>query len=231
MKRYAVLFLTCVVLSGLSGCKKNEDNGVEIGSQESSSNEQTEEDGKTSVSIGTIEDEQETDNSEDGSAADTQSQDVTDEPQVQVYFPAGAFNTTDEKTIKSDAGLMGATAQINEDGSVVYTMSKSNRDKQMELTKNGLTEICRNLASDGRYDFIKNIELNENLTEIFAKVDKDAFLAQKSTFKDVADKCLGYQAFDGVKPDELKATVHIIDDATGAEFETAVYDVNGRVKD
>lgn len=145
---------------------------------------------------------------------------------VEVTYPKQAYANYTEAQILGSAKTLGkeTTVKINDDGSVTYTMTKKEQAIQLESLKSGLLENCEQLVSKGKYEFLKDISFDEKLENITVKVDKASYeKAENISFKVIERNCLGYQVLNCVKIDDLKVVLHLIDEATGEEFNTEIY--------
>lgn len=243
MKKFlAAAFVGILITSSLTGCgKKNEteDNSTNVEATTFDNNPEGEteigsesviggSDGPTKIVI-------ENPEGDKNAEANNNNKPTTTPPPVEmvdIYFPAEAFNGASEESIKGDAATMGATAVVNDDGSVIYTMSKENQTEILTGLKESLINQSAKLAKNEKYPFIKDISLNDNLTEVTVKLDKAEFEAQGDSisFRVFADNCRGYQTFNNVKTENLKVVIHFIDASNNTEFKTETYDKDGLVE-
>lgn len=200
-KMLAAALATIAFATGLTGCGNEKNNNVQDNNVEISTDM--------------------ADNSENKAENDEKSNGT-----VEVTYPKQAYADYTEAQILGSAKTLGkeTTAKINDDGSVTYTMTIEEQAKQLESLKSGLFENCEQLVSKGEYEFLKDISIDEELENITIKVDKASFeKAENIKFKVIERNCLGYQALKGVKIDDLKVVLHLIDEATGEEFNTEIY--------
>ncbi len=223
MKKFlTAAFAGVLIMSALTGCGNDgKENNIPV---------------ETGTAVPSSEDEQAEELSSealnDGAAVGEEETEVVipQEDAVQVIFPASAFSNLDEKEINKQAATMGAKAVVN-GSEVVYTMTREAQQKEIELIKSDLLEDCDTLSSEkSQYPFIKEITLNDDLTEMTVKVDKAEYEEQTDiSFETLANRCLSYQSFSEVALDDLKATVHIVDNSNGSEFKTETYNKDGLV--
>lgn len=143
--------------------------------------------------------------------------DTENDEKVEVYFPKAAFNDVSDEQIHNAAKEVNATATINENGSVIYTMSKSAQTKLLEDTKEELNENIDSVVSKGKYPFIKEITLSEDYSEFNVTIDEDRYTEKPENFsyEVLVNKCLGCQTLSGVKPENLVVVVSEISEKDG----------------
>lgn len=237
MKRFLVVTFAGLMLMGtVTGCgKKEEDSGsVGISSvDKEDKNDADEDNDKNENENNSASDESEeaalsSQETDDGEGL---SQESLSEQTVEIIFPAEAFVSTSEENISKQAANMGATARINDDGSVVYIMTEAKRKEVFEGLKTDLKDSCDMLVSNGKYAFLKEISFDENMENIIVKVDRAAYEAQEDiTFGSIERQCLGCQVYNLVKAEDAVVTLHITDETSGEEFYTEKYNKDGVIE-
>ncbi|RIE02888.1 hypothetical protein D3H35_19930 [Cohnella faecalis] len=146
---------------------------------------------------------------------------------TEVTLPASFF---DENSNEEEVALKAKERGISEvkknaDGSYTYTMSEDAYNKIVKETKESTLEYINGLKGSSDFPSIKDIEYDDSLTEFTLIVDKTAFEKGFEGMVAIGISASGmmYQAFNGVKPDKLKVTVHAKDVETKKVFKTTVY--------
>lgn len=143
---------------------------------------------------------------------------------VELTLPASMIgkDANEELTEKNKANGFKAM-KINPDGSVTYTISKSDYDKLMKELENTVNKYLLTIPND--YPSIKKVTLNKNMTESTFTVNKSEY---EKSFDSVA--ALGvyiqaayYQAFSGVPNEKLSLIIDVEDESTGETFKTYHY--------
>ena len=143
---------------------------------------------------------------------------------VDITFPASFFEGTDMSTFDTDAYVKEQgfiSAKINDDGSMIVTMSKS---KHNELMAEMVTTLETNFASLVEAEdtpYIKEITHNDDFTLVTVKVDRKAY---ENAF-DLTPFIIGlsvssYQMFLDM---EYHVEIVIVDIATGDTINSTVY--------
>ena len=149
---------------------------------------------------------------------------------VEVTLPAYFLGVDDEELdidqVVKDAKEQGIKDVIvNDDGSITYIMSKSKHKEMMGEMQEGITETIENLLSDEDFTSYQDIAANKDFTEFDVVVIRDAYENSFDGFGilGLAFSSLYYQLFDGANPDDYRAVINIMDEATGEIFDTIVY--------
>lgn len=122
---------------------------------------------------------------------------------VEVIIPAILIEDTDIEQIKEYATKQGIEkVEINDDGSLTYTMSKSVHKQMLENLKITCKETIDSFVSQDNPSF-KEVEYNDDFTEIILTVDKEKFEKSFDRISILGMVYAGmfYQAFDGSKID------------------------------
>lgn len=200
MKKWLALAFAAVFAMGLVGCS---------GGAESSGNES----GGTEVSG--VE-------SEDNSTVNVDEGLLT----VDITIPATFFEDTTADEIQENAKEKGfLNCVVNDDGSVTYTMTKSTHRALLDELMNSCDEsIAEMLEGENAVASFKNIEHNDNMSEVNIYVDPDQYGAFDSMYA-LSFYILGgyYQAFAGVDSNDIDVVVNFIDETNNEILNTASY--------
>ncbi|WP_042346137.1 hypothetical protein [Bacillus massiliigorillae] len=145
---------------------------------------------------------------------------------VEVTLPASFFEGEDIDKVIAEAKKDGVKEVTkNEDGSLTYKMSKSQHTKMMKEMETTIKDSIKELETNKDLASVKGVEYNKKFTEFTIVVDQAAYENSMDGFAifGLAMQSMFYQLFDGVKPDEYKATFHLKDEATSKVFDTVVY--------
>lgn len=145
---------------------------------------------------------------------------------VSITLPASMFEGQDMDQVIADAKEEGVTDVVkNDDGSVTYTMSKSDHSKLLKEMSDGIASYAEELAEEDTFASIKKIEYNKSFSEFSMIVDKEKY---ENSMDGLVSMGLGmqgvlYQTYEGVDSGKQKVTVNIQDESTGEVFHTIVY--------
>ncbi|MEH6941053.1 hypothetical protein [Bacillus sp. JJ722] len=145
---------------------------------------------------------------------------------VDVTLPAAFFEGEDIDTTIAQAKKDGVKEVIkNEDGSLTYKMSKSHHKKVMKEMEKTVKDSIKELETNKDLASIKRVETNKSFSEFTIVVNQADYENSMDGFAilGIAMQSMVYQLFDGVKPDDYKATIHLKDEATSKVFDTIVY--------
>ncbi|GGG87990.1 hypothetical protein [Paenibacillus radicis (ex Gao et al. 2016)] len=146
---------------------------------------------------------------------------------VKITLPASMFKDADVDQViaqaKEDDGVKEATK--NEDGSVTYTMSKSDHKKMLKEMEDGIADSIKKLKEEGTFASIKDVTYNKSMNEYEMIVDKAAYEGSMDGFAALGFGMQGmyYQIFQGVDSDKTKVTIKVKDEKSGEVFDTIVY--------
>lgn len=150
---------------------------------------------------------------------------------VDITLPASMFDGQDMSAFDPDAyaekqGFQKAV--LNEDGSIVVTMSKTKHKELLEQMAAQYNDTFSAMVGAEDTLYIKSIAHTDNFSEIIVEVDRAAYEAENF---DLTPFTLGmsgmmYQVFSG---DELHVEVIIKDSATGDVITSSIYpdDIDG----
>ncbi|WP_194397136.1 hypothetical protein [Microbacterium atlanticum] len=128
---------------------------------------------------------------------------------------------TDEQIV-AGAGEKGIAADVEGD-TVVYTMTKPQRDEMLSQMRSTVQDAADELIAD-EANSVTAVEFNDEMTSFEVSVDAASYGALESLL------ALGfyiqgalYQQFNGVTPDDIDVIVEFVDDATGEVLDTGSY--------
>lgn len=128
---------------------------------------------------------------------------------------------TDEEIV-ANAREKGITAVVDGD-TVVYTMTKSQRDQMLAEMRSSARDAADELIAD-QSNSVTGVEFNDSMTSFTVSVDAARYGTLESLL------ALGfyipgalYQQFNGVASDDIDVTVEFVDDATGEVLDTGSY--------
>ncbi|MDX2377268.1 hypothetical protein M4I32_10700 [Microbacterium sp. LRZ72] len=133
--------------------------------------------------------------------------------------PDGSLEDDDIVAAAADQGM---TAVVDGD-SVVYTMSKQQRDEMLAEMRSSAQDSIDDMVSDTS-NSVTGVEVNDAMTSFRVSVDGQQFSPLEGML------VLGfyiqgalYQQFAGASPDDVEVTVDFVDDATGDVLESGSY--------
>lgn len=128
---------------------------------------------------------------------------------------------TDEEIV-SGASENGIAAVVDGD-TVVYTMTKSQRDEMLAAMRSSAQDAADELIAD-ETNSVTAVGFNDSMSSFQVSVDAARYGALESLL------ALGfyiqsalYQQFNGVAPDGIDVIVEFVDDVTGEVLETGSY--------
>lgn len=128
---------------------------------------------------------------------------------------------TDEEIV-AGAAENGIIAVVDGE-TVVYTMTKPQRDEMLAQMRSSANEAADELIADDT-NAVTDVEFNDSMTSIKVSVDASRYGALQSLL------ALGfyiqgalYQQFNGVSSDEIDVIVEFVDDQTGEVLDTGSY--------
>lgn len=128
---------------------------------------------------------------------------------------------TDEEIV-AGARENGIAAVVDGD-TVVYTMTKPQRDEMLAQMRSSAQDAADELIADDTNSVTK-VEFNDQMTSFKVSVDAARYGALESLL------ALGfyiqgalYQQFNGVAPDDIDVIVEFVDDATGEVLDAGSY--------
>ncbi len=141
---------------------------------------------------------------------------------VKVTMPSELFGSDVEKTVKIIKEKRGFK-DISIDGDkVIFSITKEQHAQWLEDTGNNIKNNVNSTMNNANYPEIKNIELNDNFTQVTIKVDKASYRSDqvKVAADGIAQLMLTYQSCNGVAVDALSVAVTVCDNGTGETIET-----------
>ncbi|MFF2089737.1 hypothetical protein [Paenibacillus sp. NPDC058174] len=145
---------------------------------------------------------------------------------VKITLPASMFKDADLDQVIAEAKKDGVKeATKNEDGSLTYTMSKSDHKKMLKEMEDGIADSNKTLKEEGTFASIKDVTYNKSMDEYEMIVDKAAYEGSMDGFAALGFGMQGmyYQIFQGVDSDKTKVTIKVKDEKSGEVFDTIVY--------
>lgn len=142
---------------------------------------------------------------------------------VSVTIPASMLAGMTEEDIKemADEGGLG-NYTMNTDGSVTYTMSKSEHEQVLKQFKESLKESVDDLLNgEEAVESFQKIEYNDDISEVNVYVDQAKFNGMEM-FYSLSFYIVGmyYQLFAGVEPDNIDIVVNYIDASTNETIDS-----------
>lgn len=145
---------------------------------------------------------------------------------VEVTLPASFFEGKTLDEIKASAAEDGIKdVKQNEDGTIIYKMSKAKHSEMMEQYKQALEKAANDLVTgDATKDIFTEVTFNDKYNAYTVKVNKDKYGALTNMYLlGINISSLFYQMFDGVSKDDMSVAYDIIDAATGEKINSGVY--------
>lgn len=145
---------------------------------------------------------------------------------TQVTLSSFFFDGQTEDEIKAAAKENGyIDCEVNDDGSVTYTMSEKKYDEILDEMKSGFDELAAGcLSGENKVDSFVDIRHDDDFSEIDIYVDAEKYTALDG-FYALTFYVTGafYQAFNGVADDDIDVVVNFIDNETEEILNTASY--------
>lgn len=136
---------------------------------------------------------------------------------VEITLPASLFEGKSEDEIISAAKADGIKdVSVNEDGSVVYKMSKPEHKKMMEEMAQSCKETFDSFIGDESFPSIMSIESNNDFSEITVKCDKSKYTDMEAmSALALCMQGIFYQTFDCVPESDRYVVVNYVDSTNG----------------
>lgn len=168
----------------------------------------------------------ETSANEDVSAtSNTASTEIVDENllTVEITVPASMFDEENQPSneLTEEQKEQGfKSVNINEDGSVTYTMSKAAFKDYKENLKASTEDTFNNLGSE--YSFIQKVEYDDNFSVVKLYVDEASY---SQGFNFMCIMAIGYSAnlYQAYTNEEVNCTVEVYNNADGELIESGTY--------
>lgn len=140
---------------------------------------------------------------------------------VKINMPAKAFGDDVEAEANKTREINGFEAvNIEEDGSVTFTMTKEQQEKWVGTT----FENAKVYANEALTDFVslKEAVLAEDFKTADIKADRSLYNSEleQAAAEAVANLLFNCQSMSGVKKEDLKVSVNFVDYQTGEIIET-----------
>lgn len=145
---------------------------------------------------------------------------------VEVTLPASFFEGEDVAETVANAEENGfGEATVNDDGSVTYKMSKSKHKEMMAELATSVEETKTELVESGDFPSIKSVETNKDYTSFTINVDRAAYENSFDAFATMSVGVVGsyYQAFNGVKAEDMEVLIEVKDVDTGEVINSVIY--------
>lgn len=145
---------------------------------------------------------------------------------VEVTLPASFFEGEDVAETVANAEKNGfGEATVNDDGSVTYKMSKNKHKEMMAELATSVEETKTELVESGDFPSIKSVETNKDYTSFTINVDRAAYENSFDAFATMSVGVVGsyYQAFNGVKAENMEVLIEVKDVDTGEVINSVVY--------
>lgn len=145
---------------------------------------------------------------------------------VEVTLPASFFEGEDVAETVANAEENGfGEATVNDDGSVTYKMSKSKHKEMMAELAASVEETKTELVESGDFPSIKSVETNKDYTSFTINVDRAAYENSFDAFATMSVGVVGsyYQAFNGVKAEDMEVLIEVKDVDTGEVINSVIY--------
>ncbi|SDJ24811.1 hypothetical protein [Salimicrobium halophilum] len=144
---------------------------------------------------------------------------------VEVTMPMALFemDETDFEEVKASAEEEGVGEVVNNgDGTITYKMSKSKHEEMMSEMEQEIETAMTDIRESGDYVSINDITANKDYSEFTMVVERKKYEESFDGFAIFGVGVLGsyYQLFDGADPESYSTVIHIVDEASGEEFET-----------
>ncbi len=145
---------------------------------------------------------------------------------MDITLPASFFEDQSEEEIKEKAFENGCTkCKINEDGSVVYTMTKkAHRDMLKELSDEFDKTVLDLVEGENKVESFVSIDYDDNYSKFDVYVDSAKYTSLDNMYA-LGFYIVGayYQAFAGIDSDKIDVQVNFIDNQTKEVLDTASY--------
>lgn len=142
---------------------------------------------------------------------------------VEITVPASMFDEDNQPSneLSEEQKEQGfKSAQVNEDGSVTYTMSKAAFKDYKENLKATVEDTFNNLGSE--YSFIQKVDYDSNFSVVKLYVDEATY---SQGFNFMCVMAVGYSAnmYQAYTNEEISCTVEVYNNADGELIESATY--------
>jgi len=145
---------------------------------------------------------------------------------VDVTIPASFFEGMTNEEIQAESEKNGYNKCIfNDDGSVTYTMTKTKHNEMLKDYKKNFDDVIIGfLEGDEKVESFKDIEHNEDLSQIDIYIDPDKYTMWDNLYV-LSFYMSGsyYQSFSGVPIDDIDVVVNFIDNNTKETTSTSSY--------
>ncbi|MCP8969221.1 hypothetical protein [Ectobacillus ponti] len=146
--------------------------------------------------------------------------------QTSVKVPASMLQNKQMNAMFTEAEKRGAiTSTRNADGSLTYSMNKTQRQELMRGLENTIAQNAANLKNNKNFGFVKDVTYNKSFSQFTITVDRAAYQNSVKSFPTAGLGMSGmlHQLYKGVTPGNNKVTVQLKDADTQQVFDTIVY--------
>lgn len=142
---------------------------------------------------------------------------------VDINVPASWFDEENPATDvltqeQKDNGFK--SAKVNDDGSVTYTIGKSDFNKYKEELKSSTVDTLKSISTE--YPCIKSVEFTDNFSEITLKVNKSEY---ENGLNSLSIPVAGFSAnmYQTYTNEPVKSEIKVVDMDTNETIEEATY--------
>lgn len=143
---------------------------------------------------------------------------------IEITLPASFFEEGDIDTEQiKEQGV--SEVNVNDDGSVTYTMSKEKHAEILNEMENNIKDQIEEIKNDETIASIKDIMYNQSFSELTVIADQEKFENSFDGFVvfALALSAIYYQIFNGEDPNNYKVSVVYKNADSGEIFNTVVY--------
>lgn len=140
---------------------------------------------------------------------------------VKISMPNSVFGENAKEKAESIKQKRGFEAvDVQEDGSVVFTMTKKQHEDWLDDTEDSIEKSAQEVIKGFRS--LKEVDFNDDHTRAEIEADKNMYKSEieRVAAEGVANSMFLYQSMNGVKKEDLKAVVTFVDDETDEVLET-----------
>lgn len=142
---------------------------------------------------------------------------------VEINIPASMVGEDPTETIESAKKDGIEDIAQNEDGSLTYKVTKAKYKELMAELKSRAEEGLKDISESGDYASIKDVQYNDDFSEINLIVEKASYEGSFDQFANYAIALMigYYKIYEGNT--DYKITINNVDEATQEVFKTTVY--------
>ncbi len=150
---------------------------------------------------------------------------------VKIAISQNAISASDREDLDAYAQKNGyEKVKLNRDGTATIYLSETKKDSMLySLGKAVISNVYSLMNSDSDYPYIKDIDRNEDFTDMRIDVVREEY--EKDSSKDlifnlVSSSCLAYLSYTGYDEEEQKVTVTVRDNVTKEIIEQRTFTQN-----